>query len=61
MQCNFFMGAVYLTVVSPVNGADNSNQKFSPCVCNDEKLIMGMQKESTFVDISKVLIVLREN
>ena len=46
-------------MISPVNGADHSNQKFSPSVCNDKNLITNVQKESTFVNVSEVSMVLR--
>ena len=46
-------------MVGPVNWADHLNQKFSPSVSNDEKLIMNIRKESTFAHVSKVSIVLR--
>ena len=48
-------------MVSLVNRADYSNKKFSPSVCNNEKLIVNAQKESIFVHVGKGLIVLRKN
>ena len=43
---------------SPIDGADHSNEKFSPSISNIKNSIMHMLKECNFINASEVSIVL---